>query len=347
MNPTSLSSLWLLVFCFFSCQSYRTIEIGTYNPATITFPPEVKTIMIVNNAAQQPDNSLIQNGVGAEKDSTFSLSADSMAYLFCLALGKSMTESPVFDDVRLCDDTLRSDSVYIISRPFTPNDVKLFCDEYDVDALITLDKLYFKVFLINQSQNMYFKWSLLTVIVTGELKALCPGYQTALTIPFTDSLQWATEETLYYKEIIEFTSEDIQLAMRYLVEYAGEKMNKHYVPYWDSDTRWFYTNISSQWKRASSYAIAENWEEAANEWRPLFDKAKKWKQKAMLASNMALYFEIKGDFQKAIEYAEIANSLLKENTEEDNTLKLRQLSYLEALTKRAENDETLSLQLRE
>ena len=303
--------------------------------------------MIVNNAAQQPDNSIIRDFDETAEKSTMSVSADSMAYFFCLSLGKAMAESPVFDDVRLCDDTLRSDSVYILRRSFTPNEVKLFCDEYDVDALIMLEKLFFKIFVINQSRNSYFNWSFLSVIITGELKALCPGYQTALTIPFTDSLQWATEESFNNQEILEFTAEDIQLAMRYLSENTGEKLYIHFVPFWDNEKRWFYTNISSDWKRATSYAIVEKWEEAANEWLPLFDKAKKWKQKAMLASNLALYNEIKGDFPKAIAYAEIACSLFKENTEEDNSKRLRQQSYLEILTKRAENDETLAQQLRE
>ena len=340
MNSSSLDysvSLLLFALCF-SCVSYKTIEIGTYNSASITFPPEARTIMIVNNAAQQPDNSIIQDLDETAKEPTLSLSADSLAYLFCLSLGKAIAESPVFDDVLLCEDTLRRDSVFLISRPFTPKYMDFFCDEHDVDALITLDKLYFRT---------YFNWGLLTVIITGELKALCRGYQTALSIPFTDSLLWVTEETIYFNDINEFTAEDLQFCLRYLTEYSGEEMHKHFVPYWENDKRWFYTNITSDWKRATSYAIVENWEAAANEWRHIFDKAKKWKQKVMLASNLALYYEIKGDFQKALEYARIADSLSKEFAEEDNPLNVRQQSYLEKLTKRAENEETLSLQLRE
>ena len=339
-------SLMLLALFFCSCQSYRTIEIATYNPAIITFPPEIKTVMIVNNAAQQPDTSIYQNESEPTPESLLSLSADSMAYIFCLSLGKAIAESPVFDDVRLCEDTIRTDSAFLISRPFTQDDVKKLCNDYNVDALISLDKFYFKTFSLKWPNNLYSNWSFLTVIVTGELKALYPGYSTAQTIPFTDSLQWTREESIYYREIVAF-AEEIQIVMRYFSDYIGEKMNKHFVPYWDDDKRWYYTHISSEWKRASAYVIAEKWEEAVGEWRPLFDKVKKWKKKAELASNLALYYEIKGDFHKAIEYAEIANSLFITNTDEDDYIRLRQQTYLETLIKRAEDDEILSIQLRE
>ena len=348
MKPLSFVFLMLLmVLCFCSCQSYRTIEIATYNPAAITFPSEVRTVMIVNNAAQQPYNSLLQDLNEQAKDSAFSLSADSLAYYFCLSLGKAIAESPVFDDVRLSNDTFRTDSIFLISRPFTQYEVRTLCDICHVDALISLDRLYFKNAILKRTQNNYFNWNYLSIIITGELKALCPGYQTALTIPFTDSLQWATEESVYYNEVYKFTAEDIHTAMRYLSEFVGEKMHTHFVPYWDDEERWFYTKITSDWKRATINAIAGKWDAAAAEWHPLFDKAKKWELKAKLASNLALYYEIKGDFHRAIEYAETANTLFKNNTAEDDKYREMQQSYLETLTKRAEDDEKLSLQLRE
>jgi len=323
------------------------IEIGTYNPATITFPAEVKTIMIVNNAAQQPNRTILIDLDNPELESMLSVSADSMAYFFCRSLGKAIAESPIFDDVRLCDDTLRYDSVFLYNRSFSPYDTQLFCDRYDVDALITLDKYYFKTLYAKNTQLGYFNWGMLTIIISGELKVLCPGYNEAMTFRLMDSLLLGSEATIYYEDVKSFTSEEILFGMRYLSEYCGEKMHVKFVPYWDDEERWYYKNFSSEWKRATSYAIAEKWEAAANEWHIIYDRESRWKRKAMLASNLALYYEIAGNFQKAVEYAEVASSIFKKNADENNFHSLRQQKYLEKLTKRAENDEILSRQLRE
>ena len=81
-----LISLFLM-----SCQSYRLVGIETINPAAITFPPDIKKVMIVNNSAQQPDG--FGYTVAKFQEETIPVSADSMAHHFCVALGKAIAES--------------------------------------------------------------------------------------------------------------------------------------------------------------------------------------------------------------------------------------------------------------
>jgi len=313
-----------------------------YNPAIITFPPEIRTVMIVNNAAQQPDNIGHLN-YQSNADSTLSISTDSMAYFFCHALGTAIAESPLYDDVRLCDDAFRSDSIFNMIRPFTASKVEAICDEYDVDALISLDKLYFKTVLFN---TLVYRMNFMTVEIIGELRMLYPRSQVAHTVPFTDSIRLSYID-MYYPYYVDFTIQDAKDAMRFLSEYTGENMKKYFVPYWISDKRWYYTNISAGWKRAAAYAGSEKWEAAANEWHYLYGATSKWRPKALLASNLALYHEITGDFNKAIEYAEIAYKFFEENVSEDDRHRKKQYEYLELLRERAEDDKKLSQQLRE
>ena len=333
----------LLAVVFFSCQSYRIVKIETLNPATITFPHDIRTVMIVNNAAQQPDDFGHQFIHYQNSDSTLSIPADSMAYYFCMSLGKEIAESPFFDDVRLCDDTLRHDSDFYFSLPLTVNDVKRYCDAYDVDALITLDKFYFKTVLFNGYKHEYVNWDFIKIELTGELKTRWPGENVVFTIPFTDSLTWTMD---YYIPVETFTIQDVQYAMRYVAEYTAQKMYIHFVPYWLEDDRWFYTNISSDWKRATAYAVAAKWELAATIWSPLFDKTTNKRQKARLASNLALAHEMRGDFTKALEFAENACTLYGEASEDD-TLRKMQENYVETLKKRIEDDRKLIEQLQE
>ena len=299
--------------------------------------------MIVNNAAQQPDDFGHQFIHSQNRDSTLSIPVDSMAYHFCMSLGKKIAESPFFEDVRLCDDTLRHDSDFYFSRPLTVSEVKWYCDEYDVDALITLDKFFLKTVLFNSNTYGYDNLNFIKVELTGEIKTRLPGENVAFTIPFTDSLKL----TMDYYIAESFTIQDVQYAMRYLSEYTGQNMHMHFVPYWSEDNRWFYTSISSDWKRATAFAAVEKWESAAAIWKPLFDKATKKQQKARLASNLALAYEMRGDFSKALEFAETAYALYGEIADEDDPLRKMQGNYVETLKIRIENDWKLTEQLQE
>ena len=346
----SIEMLLFVALSFVSCHSYRYIGIETYNPATITFPPEIRTVMIVNNAAQQPDcighqDYDIFNLIAT--DSIISLSVDSVAYLFCMALGKTIAEAPLFDDVRLCNDTLRYDSLFYISRPFSANTVVSLCDEYGVDALISLDKLYFKTMLFSKNSDYYNLYYVLVEII-GELRMFYPEAQVAYTIPFTDSLIMKSDNGFFYTmEYETFTVQDVHDAIRVLSELTGQKISANFVPFWTDEKRWYYTSMSSEWRRAAAYALAEKWDAAAKEWLQLYGVASQWKQKARLASNLALCHEIKGDFPKAIEYATTADSLFTKHVDEDNKCRKMQNEYLTLLKKRAEDDKTLSTQLKE
>jgi tetratricopeptide (TPR) repeat protein len=135
--------------------------------------------------------------------------------------------------------------------------------------------------------------------------------------------------------------------MRYLSDVTGEKMHINFVPYWSFENRWYYTHISSEWKRGTVYAVANKWREAAALWEPLLSKTGKWKAKARLLSNLALCNEMTGNFEKAIDYAEKSSQLFEEHTGEEGDYTKLQKKYLEVLKERATNDVVLSKQLHE
>ena len=339
----------LVMSLLFSCRPFRIIEIETYNPSSITLPKEIKTVMIVNNSAQQPDNVGHRYESNTRGDSTMSVSADSMAYFFCMSLGKTLVESPIFNDVRICEDTLRRDSMFYSVELFAPDEVKSFCADYGVDALISLDKLFYST-VFNENTKTYFSVANKSVYVqiTGELRILWPGQEDVYAIPFVDSLSWYYDGNIYSEGAIEMVLEpDTKNAIYYLTELTGQKMQVNIIPYWSEERRWYYTNIASEWKLGSAYTAAEKWEEAAKVWESLFGKMKKWKQKARLASNLALCYEMTSDFKKAIEYAEISYGIFKENTSEDDGYLSIQQTYIDILKKRMEGEKMLSKQLGE
>ena len=335
----------LMSLVFFSCRSMRVIEIETYNPSVITFPSDVKTIMIVNNSAQQSADQGHHFVSKKNSDSLLYVSSDSMAYFFCMSLGKTIAESPLFADVRICEDTLRFDSIFYYVNPLTIDEVKIICNEYGVDALISLDKLFFNSTYFDK-EYVFITGDAVNVEVSGELRVLWLGQKESYKVPFLDSLSWIIDNGGYYNNHI-IKDVIINSAMKDLSENVGYKVHTSIVPHWSTDNRWYYTNISSAWKNGSVYAAAKKWTEAEKIWEPLYDKTNNWKQKARLSSNLALCNEIKGDFEKATEYAVISYNLLKEHDKEDSSFTPLQKSYIETLEKRKLADSLLSKQLQE
>jgi hypothetical protein len=331
---------------FNSCRSMRVIEIETYNPSAITFPSEVKTIMIVNNSAQQPDNEGHHFMSKRNGDSLISVSADSMAYFFCMSLGKAIAESPLFADVKICEDTLRFDSLFYYIEPFTVDDVITFCNEYGVDAFVSLDKLFFKTTYLD-NEMVFFAGDAVNVKISGELRVLWPGQTESYKVPFADSLSWILDNGGYIGDYIMNKDVVLKLAMKELSELIGYKIHTSIVPHWTTDNRWYYTSISSDWKGGTVYAAAEKWAEAEKIWEPLYNKANKWKRKARLSSNLALCNEMKGDFNKATEYAVISYNMHIEHDKEGSSFIPLQKAYIETLEKRKLADSLLTKQLKE
>ena len=79
----------------------------------------------------------------------------------------------------------------------------------------------------------------------------------------------------------------------------------------------------------------------------MYRKVKKWEHKAKLASNLALCNELAGNFEKAVEYAEISYGLYKEFAGNESDYLKVQNTYVVVLKKRQESDKMLSKQLRE
>ncbi|MDR1098505.1 MAG: tetratricopeptide repeat protein [Tannerella sp.] len=343
MKQTCLSAV--LAVIFFSCSSIRSMEVETYNPAAITFPPEIRTVMIVNNAAQQPDGLGHRYIRSRGDDSVMFVPADSAAYDFCLRLGESMAESPVFQDVRICDDTMRKDSVFYDKRPFSKDAVEILCDSYGVDALISLDHFVFLTEVRESEFAGFPPGKSIHVRLSGELRALWPGQKEIYTFPFSDSLNWYRSEDLYFDSPV--TPADVKYAMHYLSGVTGGKMHVNFVPYWSTGNRWYYTSMSSEWKRGAVHAAAGKWEEAAAIWEPLLSGTGNWRSKACLLSNLALCREMTGDFEKATGYAAECGRLFETYAGEDSDYTKLQKRYLEVLNERAKNDAVLSGQLRE
>jgi hypothetical protein len=135
----------LAAYCLLvvSCNPVRYIGIETYNPSDITFPKGVKKVLLINNAFVQQDVPFVSTV--RKMPDTVKIAADSAHVDFCRTLGRQIAESPYFEDVRLFDGVYRTAITSSFDLKLTRSEVRQFCDDHDVNAVISVDQLLFSI----------------------------------------------------------------------------------------------------------------------------------------------------------------------------------------------------------
>ena len=215
------TTLYLLMACLFSaCNTIEYIGIETYNPAEITFPKNVDKVLIVNNAVPQPDDvGYTYNLYGTVQD-TARAHADSALYDACHSLGKSIVDVSFFNDVLLYHDGTRQDTKYLVDEKLTPETVKELCRETGTDAVISLDRLLFRMEKDVVAFAEGFVVGGVDIEITGVVRGYLPGRDNPLaTVYVQDSVFWS--ESADNMELLKLYLPSPDEALRAAGQYIG------------------------------------------------------------------------------------------------------------------------------
>ncbi len=242
---------------FISCSSLRYVEIETYNPSVITLPKTVRNVLILNNAVTQPAVSY-EPALANRKESAIKANADSTASDFCRVLGERIVDAPRFDDVRLYKGSFRTDHSFVSEQRLTDEQVRELCKTEGVDAVISLDRLLFKMkgFLAPFADTPL---ESVKVEVLGTVRIAVPDVSLPVnTVLLSDTidtdLSWDSGEGETVLKGL-----DLDLLLRDVSVYLADETSMNFVPYWETDSRWYYTASGAAWKEATAYAAADNW----------------------------------------------------------------------------------------
>ena len=330
----------MLFIAICNCAPYRYLSIETLNPADITFPVDMRRVLVVNNAL--PQNEVPFESTKHKLIEPLTISADSAAYDFCRTLGETLADFRGFDEVRLLEGSLRIDQSLLTAPKLTRDDVDLLCNEHESDIVISLDLLLFRV---EEYANIIFGYQTqeyLNVETSGVLRVYAQGRETPMTtILLADTIIFDIWFDQNGEDIWDFLSSDNQTnLLRESAIYLAYKARKHFIPYWDEDIRWYYTSFETRWKEATAYAEAEKWDMALEIWREIYEQTSSWKKQARLCSNIALGLEMTGNFEQALQYAKKSNQLMQDHQRDDD----KQEVYVNVLTNRITEEQKLRLQ---
>lgn len=336
--------LYLFIACLFSaCSTIEYIGIETYNPAEITFPRSVGKVLIVNNAVPQPEDvGYTYNLYGTVQD-TARAHADSALFDACRSLGKSIVDVSFFNDVLLYHDGTRQDGKHLVDEKLTSETVKELCNETGTDAIISFDRLLFRMEKNVVAFAEGFVAGGVDVYVSGVVRSYLPGRGNPLaTVYMEDSVFWS--ESADNMELLKLYLPTPDEALRAAGQYIGAKVTPNFVPHWENETRWFFKGEGARWKEATAYALSDKWEEAALRWRQIYTKSSGWKERAKAASNLALYYEMNTQLKEAFDWATKSYNLFNSKKGEDYKYTKMQQLYLEALGGRIQSDQKLNKQ---
>ncbi len=346
MEIRSICFLLLGAVCS-ACSSMRQFNVETYNPADITYPRGVETVLMVNNAVAQPADVGYTYMLHGKSQDTCRAEADSALIEFCRSLGTTIANASYFKDVRLLDEPYRLDSIYLRERKLLPSEVKQLCEQNGTDAIISLEKILFVMEKnIETDLRIGMEHGTVKVNMTGVLRTYLPEKERPMaSVVLQDSVMW--EE---YAPDVRMLNNLLPLpdqALRVAASYIASTMSEHFIPHWSESGRWYYHNTGARWKEASAFASAGKWDLAEEKWQLIEKSTSNKSAKAKACSNIALACEMQSRFDDALAWAKKSASFFAESEgdEGENTVLLK--AYVKVLEERILADKKLNIQIGE
>ena len=311
---------------FSSCVSFGYVTFERLEAGSVNYPESVRKVGVVNNMPYFDLARLDKKVLDMphlEGDGT--IAADTLAHL--------LASAEYFDDVVICDDMLQGMEASF-SEPYSLSKMRVdsLMEEMGVDVLFSLDRI--KIDLApwyassgwNGSQYRGVK-----VIVTPVLFAYVPGRDGAwFAISHQDSIGFNWNEPMSLGKFQKDAS-----------SYSAYMLMEYLLPSWKMVERPFYASGCVEMRDANVYMMSENWSDAFRLWKQAYE-TKNGKKKMMAAYNLAIYYEVHDDTERALEYLEEAMSLVKSGSYDAGMMNF----YRMQLKNRIEKRQKLDMQMR-
>lgn len=333
-------------FLISGCAGIKTLTIQTQEPAQVTLPSNIKKLLIVNNVVGQPydiGHSKKKLGRSAEK---VSVRTDSLSIIYTEALTQFLHEEDFFDVVMLHDKPMRSDNEYWSEKPITPETMLELKRATGADAIVSLDK----VLVASDWEDLFvqegYPYAKLSGKIRSTLRVYLPTLQGQIpTVQYIDSLYWEGFDISDGRAYAEFVIPHAESALKELAIYAANKMTYVLTPHWITQERWYYTLPSSAVREGEAFAEQARWEEAIAKWESFYQSTKKKVDKAKVASNIAMGYEMLDDIETARDWVLIAEKLFEEGTPSSSIERKRISIYKTEIERRLDNSNKLNMQV--
>lgn len=306
-----LVSLVLISSC-----GMRRVHIRALQPALITVPADIRTLVIVNRSNPPDDNQAV---IGAILSMDLPGERKAVVQEAMNGLHAQLASTSRFTVVRATEEFPGSNLSTAFPTPLSWQEIEDLCSKYEADAVITLEVFSTK-YLITDGTRLTKK----TVELAGVKKEVevpefyAKGIATA-SVGFRlydPKLQSLADERLFTRDgTWEAGGSTPADAIRALtgkseaqkrVSYdAGLSYGARITPTPITITRPFYNRPKNNMPiaKGTRQADSNQWYDALDTWKNGAESASKSKTASRLAYNTAIAFEVIGDFESAIFWA--------------------------------------------
>ena len=305
MNIRLCSLLLVLCSLSLSAQQQCYFSVDERYPAKRTELKDKQRILVVNNAITQPNDFGHTTMIDGESHNNVEVDL-SRSVLYCLfATTQSMESTGEFEAVELMDISQNHSTNYYSRTPLTFSQAERLCTDYQADALLTLNQLvlYDIVESFPTDEGTYYAY--LQAYAQSHWTIHYAGQPREVTFTQADTLLW--ESRLYYTRAQSLNDlPSRQEALLYIARELGNRIGSSFSPSWQTTRRYIY-DLPNLQAGLDAFRL-QRWNSAINQWLTMVDSKDK-KAAACAAANIAIAYEMLGDYASACDYAQRANRL--------------------------------------
>jgi len=329
-----------------SCSELLYTSVDVLRPAKFAFTPSARNLLIVNNSVTQPSEYGHRTELINQKTKNILIETDSLPIFAVSSLGEDIEAKGFFSTVRIIPISQNKSKIFGSITPLDSESVNNLCAEYHTDAVISLDRLK-----VNDDLSEYFSDQNNSFLAVLEARFETfwsihyPNNTEFSQIQFKDTVFWESESYNRKKAMQDLPNRADALVDGALN--AGQKTVNRFIPYWEKEDRYLYNSRNKYLKRGMDSVYVKNWKSAIEIWKTGLNKSNNTLTKSQAANNIAVGYEIIGDIDKALDYANQAYYNLGKSYLADYSSLVRISDYIEDLTKRKAEIAKLKTQLGE
>ena len=261
-----------------------------------------RRILVVNNALTQPKDFGHTTMIDGEGKGGVEVDLSRSILYSLFAATQTLEACGEFDAVELMDISQNPSTNYYTRTPLSYASAEQLCADYQVDALLVLNQLvlYDVIESFPTEDGTYYAYlqayaqSHWTIHYAGQLRAR--------TFTQADTPLWESN-TFYTRAQSLSHLPSRQEALLYLAQELGNRVGSSFAPSWQTTRRYIY-ELDELQSGLDAFRY-QRWQDAIRQWFLPFDGKDK-KAAACAAANIAIAYEMLGDYASACDYAQRA-----------------------------------------
>lgn len=304
MNRILTLLLLSLSLCI-NAQQWR-FWIDEKQPATHNILSNAKSVLLVNNAVVQPEGFGHTIAIDGETQESEQVDLTDAALYSLFAATQTLEYDPDILRVEILEHTQNQSNNFYSRKTLSSTQMQGICNRYAVDALLIINQLV----LYNIRESFPLEDGSYYAYLQAYAQAHWTAYNHGKVLSFTtaDTLVWESQPMYTRARALEQLP-TTQEALLYLAQTTGDSIARLLTPQWIASARYLYDCSCEHMQAGLNSFRYQRWKEAIHHWQQIatdgaltHSKANK-KAAAMAAANIAIAYEMLGDYSSACAYA--------------------------------------------